>query len=335
MSVITRDDWRPGWGRWGARLRSVLAAYDLTPLRVTLVYLFFGFAALFVSDVLLVGLLDDPLLSQVQAVKGSIEVLLTGGLIFALTRGSRTSLQRTNEQLEAARRELGVLHRVLRHNLRNNLTVVVGYADRLETDVAAAHLEDYCETIKTTCEEFVASVEKTKHLSDLHSNGVRPDVLDLTVPLEQVRSEVEREYPNATVEVDWPDSPDVIAHRQVEFALRELVDNAIVHNTAETPTVEITAEESADGSGRMRIRVEDNGPGVPRDELEALQRQEESPLLHGSGVGLWIAKWIVLQSDGRFEIENTDGGCRVTVTLPTPVSTPVDVDLSRLATAIE
>lgn len=317
------------------RRYTVRPQVDLTPRRVTLIYLVFGFAALYVSDAVLPALLANPLLSQVQAVKGAVEVLLTGGLIYVLTRTSRASLQQTNEQLEAARSELQVLHRVLRHNLRNNLTVIMGYADQLEGELTATDSEAYCDAIRATCREFTESIEKTKHLSELHANGLKPSEQDMAVALSFIERDVNQQYPNAELDVDFPESATVVAHKHIDFALEELIDNALAHDSAATPQVVVTAEQLPNAGGQMRIHVADSGPGIPADELEALRQQEEKPLLHGSGVGLWVARWIVLQSGGTFDIMNTEGGCQVTVTLPTPPSTAVEEAEAAFAALVE
>lgn len=202
-------DRRTKFDRWVTWIQRRGRVYDLTPRRVTLVYLVFGLAALLGSDVLLVQLVPEPRLSQLQALKGGVEVLVTGGLIYALTRGSRASLHRTNSRLDAARRELGVLHRVLRHNLRNDLTVILGYANQIETCVADPDVETYCERITATCNEFVRSADKTKHLAELHANGLRTTDVDLATILDRIRTDGLRRYPRATIEVEQPEHPVV------------------------------------------------------------------------------------------------------------------------------
>jgi signal transduction histidine kinase len=88
------------------RGRRLLPAWELTPLHVALVYLSLGTCALFVSDVLLVEYLADPLLTRVQAAKGGLEVLVTTGFVYVLTSGSRAQLQRANDRLDRRREEL-------------------------------------------------------------------------------------------------------------------------------------------------------------------------------------------------------------------------------------
>lgn len=68
---------------------------QLTPFRIAVIYAGFGIAALLFSDVVLVAFVDDPqLLRELQAAKGAIEVLLTGGLIYLLVSVYRRSNER-------------------------------------------------------------------------------------------------------------------------------------------------------------------------------------------------------------------------------------------------
>jgi PAS domain S-box-containing protein len=64
------------------------------------------------------------------------------------------------------------------------------------------------------------------------------------------------------------------------------------------------------------IHVIDNGPGLPQQEREVLREGSESPLIHGSGLGLWLTYWIVSNHDGSIQTDVDDEGTRVTVTLP-------------------
>ncbi|MEF8872848.1 MAG: ATP-binding protein, partial [Haloarculaceae archaeon] len=79
-------------------------------------------------------------------------------------------------------------------------------------------------------------------------------------------------------------------------------------------TVDVRAED-----GTVAIRISDNGPGIPEPEWEIINREAEiDPLYHGSGLGLWLVREIIRQSDGwlAFE-ENSPAGSTVTVRLPT------------------
>ncbi|MFB6083844.1 MAG: sensor histidine kinase [Halorientalis sp.] len=96
-------------------------------------------------------------------------------------------------------------------------------------------------------------------------------------------------------------------------ALRELVENAVTHSDAEPPqvTVQVTATETT-----ATVEITDNGPGIPKQERQALETGSESPLEHGSGLGLWLAYWLIHYVGGDIEIRTPDIGTTVSVQVP-------------------
>src|SRR5262249_45721386 len=104
--------------------------------------------------------------------------------------------------------------------------------------------------------------------------------------------------------------------------VRNLVDNAISFSSA-GGTVRIHAE----GNARLvRIIVEDEGPGIPTDNLETIFNRfyTERPPGHefgkNSGLGLSIARQIVQRKGGSIWVENIGArpghGARFIVELP-------------------
>jgi signal transduction histidine kinase len=112
------------------------------------------------------------------------------------------------------------------------------------------------------------------------------------------------------------DVDDVVlsVHPQLSVALEELVENAVDHGNGCAPTtVRVTSSTTP---GCVVVAVEDDGPGIPDDELDVLEAGEETDLLHSSGIGLWLVKMIVGRFDGRLEIETGDWGTKIAVHVP-------------------
>jgi two-component system, OmpR family, sensor histidine kinase ChvG len=104
-------------------------------------------------------------------------------------------------------------------------------------------------------------------------------------------------------------------------AIDNVIDNAISFSPP-GGLVEIAA--SRVGS-MVRIRIEDEGPGVPAEEREAIFnrfhsiRPEEESFGRHSGLGLAIAKAIVEGHGGEIEVKDRDdapSGARFTIQLP-------------------
>jgi two-component system sensor histidine kinase ChvG len=104
-------------------------------------------------------------------------------------------------------------------------------------------------------------------------------------------------------------------------AIDNVIDNAVSFSPA-GGLVEIAA--SRVGS-QVRIRVDDEGPGVPPEEREAIFnrfhsiRPESEDFGRHSGLGLAIAKAIVEGHDGQIDVKDRDdapSGARFTIRLP-------------------
>ena len=210
---------------------------------------------------------------------------------------------------------LQVLNRVLRHDLKNDTNVIGGYADLLRDHVGDEG-DEYLDVIDR-------KVETLTHLSDqareidvaLHSDGARAEI-DLSPLVTRLCDSLESSFPEATVTVSTPDGAVVCADELLESAIRNVLENAVVHNNGDQPIVEVSVDR--DGGG-YRIAVADNGPGIPPVERSVFSEARETALEHASGLGLWLVHWIVIESGGDLEIHTREPtGTLITMWLPTP-----------------
>ena len=99
-------------------------------------------------------------------------------------------------------------------------------------------------------------------------------------------------------------------------ALRNLVSNAVRYGQLARVTL-------LQDDGAIVLRVEDDGPGIPADQLDAMlepfRRGEASRnrATGGAGLGLTIARAVAEQHGGRLVLANLpDGGLRAEIRLP-------------------
>jgi signal transduction histidine kinase len=201
-----------------------------------------------------------------------------------------------------------VTSRIFRHNFRNRLNVIAGYAEMLQTDDDAG---EHATRIRSTADELIATTRKTKDVGQIFTDG-QTEPLSLDHVAKRAIAGIEVGEATSSITVDVP-SIDVVAHPKLDLAIRELVENAIVHNDrADRPTVDISAVVEAEW---VTLFVEDNGPGIPQFELQVLDAEEETDLSHGSGIGLWLVYWIVKRSNGELVSQTTPEGSRIGVRL--------------------
>jgi signal transduction histidine kinase len=120
------------------------------------------------------------------------------------------------------------------------------------------------------------------------------------------------EYDDVEVRRDLPEYVYVTAISSLQFGIESVVENAFEHNTSDDPVVEAAVDHTGDA---VAVRIADNGPGIPEHEYKVLDQDEETALEHGSGIGMWLAYWVVEKSDGDLNFDQGDGaGVTVTMT---------------------
>lgn len=303
------------------------ATVQLTPTRIAAIYAVLGLAALYGSDVLIVRYLEDPALSRVQTVKGAVEVALTAGLILVLTAHSHRQLRSASDRLDRQRLELQLLHRVLRHNLRNDLNVIGGHAAMLREErgerAKDGEVGEGAGEVGWRCAKIIETAEKMHRYTDMGRLIRRATEVDDRVETFSLRATVDRAIdrvggsPGAEIATAIQPGVSVRANPLLEEALAELVRNAIEHNPDPAPTVRVEARIPEDGEGTVEICVIDDGPGIPPGEVAPLRRGREAQLLHLTGMGLWFVNWTVELSGGSVAFEpDDDGGTTVRLRLP-------------------
>ncbi|MCL9817445.1 PAS domain-containing protein [Natronocalculus amylovorans] len=207
--------------------------------------------------------------------------------------------------------QLAVLNRVLRHNLRNDLNIMMGYADLIisKTDgEPAAHAE----TIIDVGHKVMTLTEKQQKIAAQINTNHEAVTFDLKQMLTEVKDDIQEIYTTATITITAPDDLSITVTPELEHAVFELVTNAIKHTSAQA-TVELAGTHTDD---TVTIAVSDQGTGIPEDEIAVLGQTEEQ-LFHGSGSGLWLVHWVVTNAGGTLHVErNEPQGTIVRIQLP-------------------
>lgn len=221
------------------------------------------------------------------------------------------------------RQRLAVLNRILRHNLRNDLSVVRSYADHVAETVDDEAATEAVEVIDEQSAGLLELGEKARRASEALDGGDDQRVVTLADLVEAVAADLREEHPDGSVAVDVPADLRLASNpRGLELVVRSLLENALEHGGG---TVQVVATGRADGGRSALLEVRDDGPGLPDHEREVIEAGEESALAHGSGLGLWLARWgaTALGGDVTFETPD-DGGTTVRLRLPGVVEETAD-----------
>jgi len=119
--------------------------------------------------------------------------------------------------------------------------------------------------------------------------------------------------PVASLSVSYPRGVRAFTHPELDYAIAELVENAIEHAES-TPRVRIGVTETAES---VEISIRDNCPPIPAEERYVItDRWEMDDLRHTGGMGLWLVYWVANRSGGDLSFDTHANGNVVTLTVP-------------------
>jgi PAS domain-containing protein len=133
---------------------------------------------------------------------------------------------------------LQVLNRVLRHNLRNEVSVISGYAELLGETGATVALDQAATEITDTAHELAEIGEKARTIERMMAeppNG--PEPVAVGTVLASAIDQVGDQHADCEFAVDVEDGLEVAANRNVlEPVVQNVVENAAEHNDRPSPT---------------------------------------------------------------------------------------------------
>ncbi len=185
---------------------------------------------------------------------------------------------------------LGLINKMLRHDVLNKLQVIAGYIEAFEESGERRFLERAKEVIRE-CSEYV---EKIRELETAVTSGE-------TLKPVRVRDIVERIFESYSIDHRVRGDCVALADEGLVSVIDNIISNAIRHSG--TDRIDVWLSEFED---ECEIRISDYGVGIPED---VRQKVFEETFRYGekggSGLGLYIAKKIVERYGGRIWIEDT------------------------------
>lgn len=210
-------------------------------------------------------------------------------------------------------RQLCVMDNLLRHNLRNDMTTILGQAEIIEQQ--APDVRDRVAVIRRTGEKMLETADKEREIIDVLTAKTMPQEFDVPTAVSRAVDIVQDRYPDTRIDVETPDELCACALRQLELAVIELIENAIRYSDRDSTAVRVAVESNA---ADAVITISDSGPPMPEIGVRVLTGEHDmNDLYHSTGLGLWLVYWILELSDGSITVRTDDeAGNRITLCVP-------------------
>ena len=234
--------------------------------------------------------------------------------------------ERLVAQVRDMQRQRDLFFAMMNHELRNALTGVYGWAERLVRKKSPDTTAQAAREVYEGAERTITLLNNFLDLSRLDAGKVRPVWREVELPqgIERAVAGVApaAEAKGVALEIVADGAPPRLRTDPVrlEQILVNLLSNAIRHSPEGKPvTVRVAA-----GSSEVTLQVVDLGPGVPaelRDRIfEPFERFDPHSGL-GTGLGLPVSRRLAEVLGGRLTVEDTPGGgATFVLVLPMKVS---------------
>ncbi len=260
-----------------------------------------------------------------------------GQAIVAFNRMSErlAELEERTRELNASRHlgEIGEIARGLAHSLRNPLNALGLSVEELAVAPSGGQTSELAASARRQIRRIDSSIRSFLALAS-QGGGAAEDV-DLAELAEDVALEaLQGVRPpggrgGVRIEVDVPgDEVDLLPLRAVEPELRAVFQALVVNAVEASPeggtvTVRLRPAEG----GRVRLEVDDRGPGLPPEVRAKLFTPHLSTKASGSGMGLFLAHRIATNRyRGHLELSDREpNGTRAVLDLGARVELPKDL----------
>ncbi len=225
---------------------------------------------------------------------------------------------------------------ITNHEMRTPLAVIKGYMELLDLSLENknAETEEYIGIVNNTLGELIELVERMHNLSEAEAAASRfkPRNFNIVESIIEVASGMKLLFEKRDIHFSVYSNEKSISvlgdENGIRRMVRELLQNALKFTEKDGRVTLRIRKEKAEG--RVYIKVEDTGVGIPADKLTVIFEPfyEVQDVMHhstsqtdfmggGIGVGLSIVREIVEGARGEIAVESTPGqGSTFTVILP-------------------
>ena len=236
-------------------------------------------------------------------------------------------LEKAKAQAEAASEAKSIFLAEMSHELRTPLHSILSYAEVCEMDLANLSQEKIVDAFKVVRENghlLLNMINNVLDLAKMESGAMDYTfvVCDLVTLMKKVIREMSGLFEGKSIDVELNVIENEFYAEADSFRIQQVLRNILGNSVKFSPiggkiTLSLTLI-----SNRVQILIEDEGPGIPADEINVVfdhfqQSQNNDSSGGGTGLGLSICHEIVHEHHGEIELRNrADKGLLCKINFP-------------------
>ena len=225
-----------------------------------------------------------------------------------------TEQKLAEDSLRQSNAELDAFAHTVAHDLKGPISVVMGFANVLETDfthMSDNELQDYLRSIARTSDKMITIIDELLLLSEMRNiDEVSVHEVDMAHVVQGALDRLDFMIEQYGAKITLPPLDswiEVESHAQwIEEVWVNYMSNAIKYG-GQPPLVEIGCTDEGDW---VRFWVKDNGRGIPQESLGEIFMpftRLEQVRIKGHGLGLSIVQRIINKLGGDIAIDSVLG----------------------------
>ncbi|WP_334108129.1 sensor histidine kinase [Methylobacillus sp.] len=240
----------------------------------------------------------------------------------ALQAKLEDSLEKQNELMQAQREFFAMAS----HEFRTPLAIIDTTSQRLsllqsQPNLDMGVLAPALRKIRRASQRMSRMIDNFLSMDRLETGNTRQNIRHETLNLGELARVMVEHYLNFSdrrIVLELSPTSAMIHGDQylINLVISNLIDNALKYSTPETDiTVRVFHDQH-----ECHLEVRNTGPGIPQELHERIfekyVRLEDSSAIHGTGLGLHIARRILESHDGKLTVHSNEQATCFRLTLP-------------------
>jgi PAS domain S-box-containing protein len=216
-----------------------------------------------------------------------------------------TSLKQYEDEISQLAGELAVVNRIVRHDIRNDMSVILAWVQQLKAELDESRQETLDLLLRRT-KAVVQLTDTVKDYVEMLEDDTNIQFESVLLPeiIEQEATATRQAYDSVSIDIGQIPATPVLANSMLVSVFRNLFHNAVQHNDKAVPEITVTGEETEQ---TVIVNVADNGPGIPDTQKQELFGKGDKGLeSSGTGIGLYLVNELTDRFGGNVAVRDNE-----------------------------